>query len=96
MLSQYGNDLSDATEPLLRATIVRGMWRKQGSVGTTHFRREQPETRESAPVFNHHLTVPAHPPHDFLALADYLSAHHVEEHSVRPKTLAKSGKTDAR
>jgi hypothetical protein len=30
------NDLSDATEPMLPATIVRGLWRKQGTVGTTH------------------------------------------------------------
>jgi hypothetical protein len=28
--------LSDATEPMLQATIVRGLWRKQGTVGTTH------------------------------------------------------------
>ena len=27
------NDLSDATEPMLQATIVRGLWRKQGTTG---------------------------------------------------------------
>src|ERR1700738_2052467 len=30
------NDLSDATEPMLQATIVRWPWRKQGTVVTTH------------------------------------------------------------
>jgi hypothetical protein len=30
------NDLSDVTEPMLQATIVRGLWRKQDAVVTTH------------------------------------------------------------
>ena len=29
------NDLSDVTEPMLHATIVRGLWRKQDAVVTT-------------------------------------------------------------
>jgi hypothetical protein len=30
------NDLSDAAEPTQQATIRRGLWRKQGTVGTAH------------------------------------------------------------